>query len=69
MALTLKQEILKIVKHSAKPVTIEFVRTCVNTTWSNAKALLLELVIEGKIKSLQTTHGRIFGPRNKEWKE
>ena len=57
-----REEILNVIQKADRPLSIENVRTRVGIKiWETAKALLLELLVEGKILGLKTGKSWVFG--------
>jgi len=59
----LKKRVLKIVKETEQPVSVDYVRYHARTGWANAKSTLLELLIEQMINGRKSTRGWIFWPK------
>jgi hypothetical protein len=51
---------LELLKTSEMACSINFIAKQLNVAWVTARALLLTLVIEGKVHLQKTTHGPIF---------
>jgi len=56
-----RQRILQILSYAELPMDVNKVRTFANiANWECTKSLLLELVVEGRIKGLHTSRGWVF---------
>ncbi|MEM2370757.1 MAG: FaeA/PapI family transcriptional regulator [Candidatus Bathyarchaeia archaeon] len=55
-----KSKVLEIIEKAGKPVSIEYVAYHLGVSWHVARALLLELAAEGKIKMIDTTKSFVF---------
>jgi hypothetical protein len=56
-----KSTILEVVKTSRRPVSVaESARQAGVTNWNTTLEILLELLIEGKVKGVKTGRGWIF---------
>lgn len=49
-----------IVKKADKPVSIQKIADELDISWGAARAMLLSLALEGKIKGLKTDRGWVF---------
>lgn len=56
----LKTLALEIVKETRLPTSIEDVARKLGVAWGTARALLLELAVEGKVSAQKTTKSWIF---------
>jgi predicted transcriptional regulator len=53
---------LEIVEKAGKPVSIDYVAYHLGVSWHTARALLLELTTQGKLKAIDTTKSYVFVP-------
>jgi predicted transcriptional regulator len=51
---------LEIVEKSDKPVSIDYVAYHLGVSWHVARALLLELAAQGRVKMIDTTKSYVF---------
>jgi predicted transcriptional regulator len=51
---------LEIVEKAGKPVSIDYVAYHLGVSWHTARALLLELSAQGKLKAIDTTMSYVF---------
>ena len=51
---------IKLLKTSGTSCSINYIAKQLGVAWVTARALLLTLVIEGKVRLQKTTHGPIF---------
>jgi ribosomal protein S25 len=56
----LKDKVLQIVKYAGKPVSVNYIAKELKVNWSTARAILLLLVSEGKLKLIDTTKSWVF---------
>lgn len=56
--------LLKLLEEAQRPVSVDYVAYNLGISWVTAKALLLELVLEGKIEGIKTTKSWIFSKKN-----
>jgi len=56
----LQTQLLKLLKKTRIPVSIEYVARHLNVGWGTARAMLLELVVSGKVAGQKTTKSWIF---------
>ena len=62
----LKPKAKKFVELSTIPVNVADVAKNLSVSWSTARQILMELVLEGKIQSQKTTKAWIFSKLKKE---
>jgi len=55
----------EIVEKAGKPVSIDYVAYHLGVSWHTARALLLELATQGRLKAIETTKGYVFVPGEK----
>ncbi len=55
-----KREIKEYIKTLNMPFTVQDIAKRFNIAWNTAKALLLELALEGEIKAMKTTKSYVF---------
>jgi hypothetical protein len=61
-----RSRILKILEQSKIPIDVEYIRVHAGIgNWMSAKAILLELTIEGIIQAEKTSKSWIFRPQKK----
>jgi DNA-binding IclR family transcriptional regulator len=53
-------QLLELLQKTSMPVSIEYVARRLNVGWGTARAMLLELLVEGKIAGQKTTKSWIF---------
>jgi predicted transcriptional regulator len=58
----LMAKVLEIVEKAGKPVSIDYVAYHLGVSWHTARALLLELTAQGKLKAIDTTKSYVFVP-------
>jgi len=56
----LEKQIIELIKKTEIPCSIDFVAQHFNLAWGTARAILLNLVINGKIQTQKTTKSLIF---------
>lgn len=56
----LENQIVELLKETPIPASIDYVAQHFNLAWGTARAILLNLVIEGRIQSQKTTKSLIF---------
>ena len=56
----LEIKIVKLLKEIPIPASIDFVAQHFNLAWGTARAILLNLVIDGRIQTQKTTKNLIF---------
>jgi len=54
------EQIINLVRQTNIPVSIDFVAKNLGLNWSSARALLMQLSLEGLLKATKTTKGWIF---------
>lgn len=64
----LQQSVLRIVEQARVPVSVDYVRHNLHSTWPTARAILFALALEGKLRALRTTAGWVFSINNSEKK-
>lgn len=57
---TIKKQAIELLKKSDKRCSINYVAQHLNIAWATARVILLKLVIDGKVKSEETTTGLLF---------
>ena len=57
---TLRDQALEVLSTSDVPVSIDYVRHHLSVCWQTARAVLFNLVLEGKIRGTKTTAGWFF---------
>lgn len=62
----LENKIIVFLENTPIPASIDYVAQHFNLAWGTARAILLNLVIEGKIQSQKTTKSFIFWVDKKE---
>jgi len=62
----LKPKALRLVQESPLPISIGDVARHLQCSWSTARQILMELVIEGKVTAEKTTKSFIFRARSEE---
>lgn len=55
-----KQRALEVVKGADEPVDVQQVADDLNVAWATARALLLQLLVDKKIRGMHTGHGWLF---------
>lgn len=60
MAEELKPKALKFLENAEIPVGVGDVAHALNVSWSTARQVLMELLIEGRVKCQKTAKSRIF---------
>jgi predicted transcriptional regulator len=61
----MEQQTVELLKTSKIPCSISFVAKHLSIAWATARTLLLNLTIQGKIKSQKTTTSIIFWVNDK----
>jgi len=56
----LEEQIIELLKKTEIPCSIDFVAHNVDIAWGTARAILLNLVVLGKIQTQKTTKSLIF---------
>ena len=56
----LEEQIISLLKETEIPCSIDFVAHNMGIAWGTARAILLNLVIEGRVQSQKTTKSLIF---------
>ena len=56
----LEIQVVKLLKEIPIPASIDFVAQHFNLAWGTARAILLNLVIDGRIQTQKTTKNLIF---------
>ena len=56
----MKREIKEYIKTLEMPFSVQDIAKRFNIAWNTAKALLLELALEGEIKATKTTKSYVF---------
>ena len=65
----LKPKALLFIKKATTAVAIGDVAKTVNTSWSTARQILMELTLENKIELETTSNAKIFRPKtDKNWR-
>ena len=54
------QTLLKLLEKTSMPFSIKYVARHLNVGWGTARAMLLELVVDGKVAGQKTTKSWIF---------
>lgn len=62
----IEKQILEILSECKIPVSIDYVAQHLRISWGTARAILLDMTVEGKLKSQKTTKGLIFELLRKE---
>lgn len=62
----LKPKAIEFLKNATMPVGVGDVAKCLSVSWSTARQLLMELLIEAKVECEKTTNARIFRLPKKE---
>ena len=55
-----ERRVVEVLRSSPIPVSVDFVRYNARTTWSNAKATLLELLLRGEVRGMKTSKSWVF---------
>jgi len=55
-----EQQVLKLLNETRAPVSIDFVRFNLKIHWVTARALLMEMALEGKLQAQKTTKSWVF---------
>jgi len=56
----LESQIVKLLEETPIPASIDFVAQHFNLAWGTARAILLNLVIDGRVQTQKTTKSLIF---------
>ena len=56
----LQNDVIDLLKETAMPVSIEFIAQKMNLGWGTARAILLNLSLQGTVKMEKTTKSFIF---------
>lgn len=54
------ERIITVVEAAGIPVSVDYVATNLNMNWASARAVLLQLSLEGRLKAVKTTKSWIF---------
>ena len=57
---TIQNNVINLLRETNMPVDIEFVAQKLGIGWGTARAILLNLVVEGKVRMEKTTKSLIF---------
>lgn len=55
-----EEQVLQVLREVQIPVSIDYVAQRLGISWGTARAILLNMTIEGKLKSQKTTKSLIF---------
>jgi len=55
-----EDKIIELLKETSIPCSVDYVAQHFNIGWGTARAILLDLVIRGKVKTQKTTKSLIF---------
>jgi len=59
----LREEIRRFVKQQKQPFSVNNVAKEFNISWTTARAILLELALEGEVEVMKTTKSYVFIPK------
>ena len=59
----LKKEIRKFIKQQKQPFSVNDVAKEFNISWTTARAILLELALDGEVEVMKTTKSYVFIPK------
>lgn len=63
---TVQKDVIDLLEETAMPVSIDFVAENLNMGWGTARAILLDLAIQGEINMEKTTKSLIFRVKDSE---
>jgi hypothetical protein len=65
-SVNLQNDIVSLLKETKIPVSVEFVATRLSLGWGTARAILLNLSVQGRVKMQKTTKSFIFSLKEEE---
>ncbi len=59
----IQESVIKLLKETGMPVSVDFVARKLGVGWGTARAILLDLAVQGRIRMVKTTKSLIFSTR------
>ncbi len=56
----LRQEVIRRIEEAKQPVSVEYVAEALKLAWTTARAILLDLSLNGELAAIKTTKSYIF---------